>query len=64
MAERKRFLLRMSPELYEELNRWAAQEFRSVNGQIEYVLKRAVEERNKGVARSVPTEERRGPEVP
>ena len=47
MAERKKFLLRMSPALWEELNRWAAQEFRSVNGQIEFLLQRAVEERRK-----------------
>ena len=43
--EKKAFLLRISPELWAELNRWAADELRSVNGQIEYVLKRAVEER-------------------
>ncbi|MGE5620601.1 MAG: ribbon-helix-helix domain-containing protein [Sphingomonadaceae bacterium] len=47
MAERRKFLLRISPELWEELNRWAAQEFRSVNGQIEYLLQRAVEERRR-----------------
>lgn len=45
MAERKKFLLRISPTLWEELNRWAGQEFRSVNGQIEFILQRAVEER-------------------
>ena len=48
MAQRKRFLLRMSPELWEELNRWAAREFRSVNGQIEFLLQRAVDERRRG----------------
>jgi hypothetical protein len=47
VSERKAFLLRISPELWEELNRWAAQEFRSANGQIEFVLQRAVEERRK-----------------
>jgi len=45
MAERKKFLLRIRRELWEELTRWAAQEFRSVNGQIEFLLKRAVDER-------------------
>lgn len=45
MAQRKQFLLRISPELWEELNRWAADEFRSANGQIEFLLKRAVDER-------------------
>jgi hypothetical protein len=39
---KKAFLLRMSPELWEELNRWAADELRSINGQIEYVLRQAV----------------------
>ena len=47
MAKRKKFLLRISQELWEELNRWASQEFRSVNGQIEFLLKRAVDERRK-----------------
>ena len=41
MAERKSLLLRISPELWDELNRWAAEEFRSVNGQIEFLLQRA-----------------------
>lgn len=45
MAERKAFLLRMSPELWESLERWASQELRSVNGQIEWILRRAVEEK-------------------
>ncbi len=47
MAEKKRFLLRLSPELWEEINRWAAQDFRSVNAQIEFILKRAVDERRR-----------------
>lgn len=38
MAARKSFLLRISPELYETLERWATDELRSVNGQIEYLL--------------------------
>jgi hypothetical protein len=42
MAERKKLLLRISPTLWEELNRWAGQEFRSVNGQIEFILQQAV----------------------
>ena len=45
---RKKFLLRMSPSLWEELERWAARELRSVNGQIEFLLRRAVEERRQG----------------
>jgi hypothetical protein len=45
MPPRKKFLLRISPALWDELNRWAAREFRSVNGQIEFLLQRAVDER-------------------
>ena len=45
MAERKSLLLRISPELWEDLSRWASEELRSVNGQIEFVLRRAVEEK-------------------
>jgi len=47
MAQRKKFLLRIPPELWEELNRWASEELRSVNGQIEFVLQKAVNERSK-----------------
>ena len=42
MAERKAFPLRLPEELYEELARWARDELRSVNGQIEYVLREAL----------------------
>ena len=38
MAERKAFLLRVDPLLYASLEKWAADELRSVNGQIEYLL--------------------------
>jgi regulator of protease activity HflC (stomatin/prohibitin superfamily) len=41
MAEKKRFLLRLEPELYAALERWSADELRSVNGQIEFLLKEA-----------------------
>ncbi len=51
MAERKAFLLRIDPALWAELEAWAADELRSVNGQIEYVLKQAVA-RRKGVLAS------------
>jgi len=43
--ERKSFLLRLSPELWKELERWAGDELRSVNGQIEYLLRQAVAKR-------------------
>jgi len=45
MPERKRFLLRIAPDLYEELARWAAADFRSVNAQIEFLLREALARR-------------------
>lgn len=43
--ERKPFLLRIPPELWQELEKWAADELRSVNGQIEFLLRQAVAKR-------------------
>lgn len=42
MAERKSFLLRLPPELWDEIKRWADSELRSVNGQVEFILREAV----------------------
>jgi hypothetical protein len=43
--ERKSFLLRVPPELWRELETWAADDLRSVNGQIEFILREAVRRR-------------------
>lgn len=53
MAQRKKFLLRIDPTLWDELNRWASAELRSVNGQIEFILKQAVKRRAGGSAEPV-----------
>ena len=45
MAGRKPFLLRIDPELWADLEAWAQDELRSVNGQIEYILRQAVQKR-------------------
>ena len=45
MAARKQFLLRVDPELWKELEKWAADELRSVNAQVEWVLRDAVKKR-------------------
>ena len=42
MAERKAFLVRLDPALLAALQRWANDELRSLNGQIEYVLRDAL----------------------
>lgn len=45
MDERKAFLLRINAALWKELEAWAADDLRSVNGQIEYLLRQAVQRR-------------------
>ena len=47
MGPRKAFLLRIDPALFAELEKWAADEFRSVNGQIEYLLREEVRARRR-----------------
>ncbi len=44
MAERKSFLIRVDPDLHAALEKWAADDLRSVNAQIEFILTRAVQE--------------------
>jgi hypothetical protein len=45
VAERKSFLMRIDPALWRELERWAADDLRSVNGQVEYILREALRRR-------------------
>jgi len=51
MAERKPFLLRIDADLWADLEAWAQAELRSVNGQIEYVLREAVQKRKGSASR-------------
>lgn len=46
---RKAFLLRIDPQLWREIEAWAQDELRSTNGQIEYLLRQAVQKRKGGV---------------
>jgi hypothetical protein len=54
MAERKPFLLRIDPALWAELEAWAQDELRSVNGQIEFILRQAVQKRKGPAAKPMP----------
>ncbi len=45
MAQKKAVILRIDPKLWEDLNVWAKDELRSLNGQVEYVLREAVRKR-------------------
>ncbi len=47
MAEKKPFALRVSAEMLKEVEEWANDEFRSINGQIEYIINQALKERKK-----------------
>ncbi len=48
MADRKAFLLRVDPAVLEALQRWADDELRSLNGQIEFLLRQALKARGRG----------------
>lgn len=51
MSEKKSILLRLQPHIWEEINRWAEEEFRSVNGQIEFILNEAIKRKKKSVTK-------------
>ena len=44
MSKKKAFALRLSPEMMDALEKWAADEFRSTNGQIEWIISKALKE--------------------
>ncbi len=54
--DKKAFVLRISPALLTELEKWAGDEFRSTNGQIEYLLSEAVKAKRKKRANKNDTE--------
>ncbi|NIJ50964.1 Arc family DNA-binding protein [Dyadobacter arcticus] len=47
MAEKKAFVLRINPDVLKELEAWAQQDFRSLNGQIEYLLGEALKKQKR-----------------
>jgi hypothetical protein len=55
MSERKAFLLRIDPRLLEAVQRWANDDLRSLNAQIEFLLRRAVQDAGRAVARTART---------
>ena len=63
MAERKAFLLRLDPTTHELLQRWADAEFRSLNAQIEFLLRQSLKEagRWKAAPQNPPVEEESQP---
>jgi len=60
MGKKKSFVLRVQPEVYDALERWASDEFRSVNGQIEYLLQQALKSAGRyGVKKTENKEEKK-----
>lgn len=47
MSEKKPFVLRISPEMMKSLEKWAVDDFRSINGQIEWILSEAIKKNKK-----------------
>ena len=52
--QRKSMLLRLDPQLHDALARWAADELRSTNGHVEFLLQRAVREAGRGTSEAPP----------
>ncbi len=55
MANKKVFMLRVNPEIYEALEVWAADEFRSVNGQLEWIIEKSLRESGRQAKKAQPT---------
>jgi hypothetical protein len=56
MSERKAFLLRIDPEVLDALQRWANDDLRSLNGQIEFVLRRVLRQEGRLASEKAPKE--------
>ena len=52
MAKKKTFVLRLDPDVYDALEKWAAQEFRSANGQIEWIIAKALQDARRKVEKT------------
>jgi hypothetical protein len=64
VADRKAFLLRVDRELLDAVQRWAGEELRSLNGQIEFLLREAMRLAGRPVSTSTPQGEPAGDEMP
>jgi hypothetical protein len=52
MAKKKSFVLRIDPDVYDAIEKWAAQEFRSANGQIEWIITKALRDARRTVEKT------------
>lgn len=56
MAPRDSFLLRLDPKVLDAVRRWADDDLRSVNGQMEFILRRALKDAGRTIAKDEPKE--------
>ncbi len=52
MTKKKSFVLRLDPDVYDALEKWAAQEFRSANGQIEWIIAKALRDARRTIEKT------------
>jgi hypothetical protein len=52
MTKKKSFVLRMDPDVYDAIEKWAAQEFRSANGQIEWIINKALRDARRTITKN------------
>jgi len=52
MAKKKSFVLRIDPDVYDAIEKWAAQEFRSANGQIEWIINKALRDARRTIEKA------------
>jgi hypothetical protein len=52
MTKKKSFVLRIDPDVYDAIEKWAAQEFRSANGQIEWIINKALKDARRTVEKT------------
>ena len=56
MAKKKSFVLRIDPDVYDAIEKWAAQDFRSANGQIEWIITKALRDARRTVVNNIQEE--------
>ena len=52
MTKKKSFVLRIDPDVYDAIEKWAAQEFRSANGQIEWIINKALRDARRTIEKT------------
>ena len=56
MTKKKSFVLRIDPDVYDAIEKWAAQEFRSANGQIEWIINKALRDARRTIIKTTEDE--------